>query len=442
MTDSDDSESEKQSPIDGNGSGARVNVQNSDNSACDLINKSLTVSVHALPRPPKPPRSLLQPDGPPDTDLLPISTNQLAEINAAKPESLSPNTRRKISLTPELIRKSPMIGRREIDISEKFLRSFSDSSSSEEESDETDEERDLKKNVEESLSGTAIDMPPISRKNLEARLSVIQEDLSEDLSTLQRRKNPKAEISKLRLVLRPDNDDDKELMDSKTDTGTPVTPDKYNDNWQQFGSQVKAGNLDSWSSEPLSAQAEDPTANTDVENEGISDDMDANASYYAETSIISPRPVSKKIDSRRSALKKKSNGSSQATFRSTDSPSTNLFFQFPNTQSPLSSTELTDSSPQSADNLSESVDLGEGLECDPILIDSSAPVLLGDGKNPQLPINAETPVANPPGDSGSPAVFVDLDTPDHSNNNQVTIDENAKAATKAESDRVENEGTT
>ena len=429
MTDNDaSSDSEKQSPIEGNGSGVRVYVDNADNSASDHINKCLSVSVHTLPGPPKPPRALLNPDSLDEPDILQDSTGE----DSVKIDFPSPNTRRKISLTPELQKKSPMIGRRGIDISEKFLRSFSDSSSSEE-SEETDDEMDLKRNVEEMSAANSLEMPPISRKNLALRLSVIEEDLSEDSATLQRRKNTKSEAGKLKLVLKTDGERAKDDC-SKGESGTPVTPDKYNDNWEQFGAQTNAGNYDSWSSEPHSAGGNNPTADTNVvTDEGSDDELDANASF-AETSIVSPKPVFKKIDSRRAALKKKSSGSSNASLPDTESPSTNLFFRFPNPQPQSTSLSTLDSPPQTPVHSSVH-GTGEGFLFD---LNTSPPNLLsGVGATPEpLSGNAE-PI---PG-ADTHAVNVGVGSLTNSSTNQVVLEENQKDTTQQEGADSKVEGT-
>lgn len=306
-------------------------------------------SIVTLPGPPKPPRMRTVHSDPA------MQSNTLGSDlvdNATSKPPMSPSTRRKLSLTPELQRKSrgQLIGRRELDISEKFLKSFSESSS--EESD-SDEDVDLKKWVETSTSTTQIEMPPISRKNLDLRLSIIEEDLSEDLSTLQRKKN--GAMNKLKLILKPDNGE--KDIGLRTDSATPVTPDKYNDNWQQFGTTTSAGNLDSWSSEPSSTEMSYPTSATKANEEGNDiSDMDANASF-AEISIISPKPVFRK-GHRRVAIKKKAissspfstETSSNDTHAPAQSPSTNQFFQFP--PSDISSSSFLNGSLPIIDDLS------------------------------------------------------------------------------------------
>lgn len=205
------------------------------------------------------------------------------------PGTISPGSRRKLTLTPELERKSPMIGRRGLDISEQFLRNFSDSSSAE----EGDELDDGVIDVEE-MGRYSVHMPVIERQLLKPKLSVIREEVSPH-STLQRIKSK--ETTKLKLIIKADG------IDADTSLGplTPVTPGKYSSNWDEFTIDDSGGRNSkpsSWTSDPASAKADgERTSSSET-----SDDVFIGA--FNPSSLISPTIVSKKID-RRSGNRKK-----------------------------------------------------------------------------------------------------------------------------------------
>lgn len=246
-------------------------------------------------------------------------------------------TRRKLTLTPELERKSPnrqMIGRRELDISERFLKSFSDSSSEDEE-DSGSEINPLPTAAE--MQNYSVDMPVLERGHSRPRLSVIKEDSMEESPGSRTRsiKEPNSksngelssktnrDANKLRLVIQPDQSEAD--ITSRLDGGTPVTPGKYSSNWDDFGAvdgDMGRTTSSSWSS--TAAVTEVASANQKSDSE---DDMEY--SHFPADSIVSPKPVIRK-NPRRSALKKKSKNIPSSK---TDSVS-NPFFSFSANSSP------------------------------------------------------------------------------------------------------------
>ena len=253
-----------------------------------------------------------------------ISGSNLSAPSKPKPESLSPGSRRKLSLTPELDRKttSTMIGRRELDISEKFLRSFSESSS--------DDDGNLDDDLfhAEEIQRYKLEMAPIERQPLHSKLSVIKEEDSPS-NTLQRTKSK--EGAKLKLVIQPTGIDSTSF---RMDDGTPVTPGKYNSNWDEFASTTTdtrnvtvKDKPSSWSSDVFSPDTGKRKGST---SSSSSDDL----GHYPARSIISPQPVFRKMD-RRSAVKKRSTNRSSNYDLSNraQSPSSSSYFTYPSPDS-------------------------------------------------------------------------------------------------------------
>ncbi|XP_067951605.1 synaptotagmin-like protein 5 isoform X3 [Watersipora subatra] len=155
--------------------------------------------------------------------------------------------RRKIPLTPDLEIVSPMIGRRELDISAKFLKDFSDSSS-----DEDDEVIDVF--AEGDLEKYTLEMPRVERTQVQPTLSVIRE---EDSPTNTLQKSESTERKKLKLIINPE-DFDSPVESNERDEGleeTPVTPGKYSSNWDDLSTTPREAHLSktsSWCSDPNS----------------------------------------------------------------------------------------------------------------------------------------------------------------------------------------------
>lgn len=151
-----------------------------------------------------------------------------------------------------------MIGRRELDISSKFLRSFSDPSSSEDE-DESVFLQPVSRPASEQVSST------ITQHEFH-KLSVIEEDICEESVNLQRRRSKDdGNGQPLKLFIPPKKEANGTV---RSDTNSPVTPGKYNDNWSQWSSvQQTVYRQTSWCSSPSHTDPFSATPNLTEEAE-------------------------------------------------------------------------------------------------------------------------------------------------------------------------------
>lgn len=281
---------------------------------------SVSINVIAPPSPSLESPTLYLADNPsPEDRRIRTMVSQIAFEAARKvQEKLSPGMRRKLALTPELSRKSDVdapMGRREVDISHKFLRSFSETSSESEDEDMIEECSE----EDEFFTGPSItnmqtitlEMAPVEKRNLSSKLSVITEDTFEDCpevptpSQAKVIQRPEA-LKKLKLIIQPQDDLDSDFS-VKLDTGTPITPGKYSANWDGFGADTP----------PQISSTADPEL-----SHSSSSDSDAEAGISAHAaSIVSPGIKSRKMD-RRSAVKKRKTSNSPPSSSFNMTPST------------------------------------------------------------------------------------------------------------------------
>lgn len=254
-----------------NNNNSKIDVPTSGDGAASLVSVS-NPNLESDPRPPKPPRLIIDPaERHPDEVDYPTSITK-------DDSTYSPGTRRKLELSDDLRAKSPTIGRRGLDIPKKFLKNFdSDSSSSEEAEDAEDEFED---EDDDSFSG---------REQLALhdfhRLSVIEEDLQEDIQSLHKRESLKNR--KLKLIIGNKNSSDSQSVQrtNSDSSGTPVTPGKYSSNWSEWtsaSSVTSANGIDrqsSWNSPRIpspninknSSNANEDKSNLDEGNENETD---------------------------------------------------------------------------------------------------------------------------------------------------------------------------
>jgi len=182
-----------------------------------------------------------------------------------------------------------MIGRRSIDISEKFLKDFSDSS---EESDVSLDEELLEPEDVPLQSSVAP-----ARYNPSPRLSVIREVSVEDLSVTPAKLE---ERKALKLVIRPDTVDTQLITPMEGDT--PITPEKYKKNWDSFTrySQPEvsaAGSMSMWNSdmslkEALEGALQDASSAEELNFSG----------HFHSLNLLSPKLTTKRTDDQKNKL--------------------------------------------------------------------------------------------------------------------------------------------